>query len=169
MSERGPLQQYLRAEASMRLVGAQFILAAGQEYGSRLVKHRFGRGMQHACYRNAFDLALAHPGELTYCEGRALSCALVPVEHAWCVTPDGQVVDTTWHGDEQDYVGVRFDVEWLQGWIAGRGSYGVMAEQFPSELLRLDPATFLAQPDAAQLERTRRLQADVLAMLAAST
>lgn len=44
-----------------------------------------------------------------------------------------------------------------------------MAEQFPSELLRLNPATFLAQPDAAQLERTRRLQADVLAMLAGST
>lgn len=150
----------------MGLVGAQFILAAGQEYDSRLMEHRFGRGMQHACYRNAFELALAYPDELIYCEGRALSCGLVPVEHAWCVTPDGQVVDTTWQGDEQDYVGVCFATEWLRGWTAGRNSYGVLADQFPSELLYLDPGTFLARPNAAQLERTRQLQVGVLAMLA---
>lgn len=160
-----PLLQYLQAEASMRGVGARFILAAGREYDARMLKHRFGRGVQQACYRNAFDLALAHPGELTYCEGRALSCGFIPIEHAWCVTPDGQVVDTTWRDDERHYFGVRFDTDWLHGWVESRSSYGVLANLFPKELLELDPATFLAQPDEAQLERTRRLQADVLALL----
>tara|TARA_B100001105_G_scaffold77021_1_gene60898 strand:+ start:7014 stop:7148 length:135 start_codon:yes stop_codon:yes gene_type:complete len=40
-----------------------------------------------------------------------------------------------------------------------------LADQFPSELLYLNPGTFLARPDAAQLERTRKLQVGVSAML----
>jgi len=159
------LEKYLQAEASMHSVGARFILAAGRKYDNRLLQHRFGRGMLQACYRNACDLALAHPGELTYCEGRALSCGIIPIEHAWCVTPDGEVVDTTWSEDECSYFGVCFDTEWLHGWVESRPRYGVMAELFPLELLHLDPATYLAMPDPAQLEATRRLQADVLAML----
>lgn len=164
-----PLQQLLQAEASMRSVGARFILAAGREYGDRLLKHRFGKGEPRACYRNAFELALAHPGELTYCEGRALSCGFLPIEHAWCVTADGQVLDTTWRGDERNYFGICFDIEWLRGWVESRTSYGVMANLFPQELLHLDPATFLAQPDSAQLAQTRCLQAEVLAMLKQSS
>jgi hypothetical protein len=153
----------------LRTLGSRFILAAGQEYDSRVLKHRFGRGMRKACYRNAFELALKHPGELTYCEGRALSCGIVPIEHAWCVTPEGRVVDTTWRDDERHYFGVKFDTDWLIGWIESRSRYGVLADLFPKELLEMDPAVFLAQPGAEQVERTRALQSEVLAALKRSS
>lgn len=157
--DTGGLGQFLHAEASMRSVGARFILAAGRFYGRRLEEHPYGRGEQGACFENAFELALTHP-ELTYCEGRALSMGIVPVEHAWCVTDDGQVVDTTWSGGERDYYGVTFDIGWLEAWIAERKLYGVLANMFPKQLLEMEPSQYLAEPTPEELRAVTELQAN---------
>lgn len=57
------------------------------------------------CYENAHNLMLEH--DLTYVEGLALITA-VPVQHAWCETADGTIVDPTWVG-LRGWVGVPFD------------------------------------------------------------
>ena len=144
----------------MKAVGARFILAAGRHYDQRLQEHQYGRGEQGACYKNAFELALTHP-ELTYCEGRALSMGIVPIEHAWCVTESGQVVDTTWSGGERFYYGFTFGIDLLEGWIAERAHYSVMANMFPKQLLELNPGEYLADPTLDEMRAVLVLQADV--------
>lgn len=155
----GQLEAFLRAEARLQLFTPRFLLAAGQAYGDRLFEHGFKRGEQGACYRNAFQLAHENP-ELTYCEGRALSGGIVPMGHAWCIDPEGRVIDNTWRGPETDYFGVAFRTDWMAMWLLKRGHYGVMGDFFPSELLDMDPADYLAEPSAERLDAARRFAAD---------
>lgn len=163
-TEDSGLLAFLEAEASMRSVGARFLLAAGQAWDTRNLSHRHPAGPRGSCYRTAFELATKHPGELAYCEGRALS-GLVPIEHAWCVDSRGAVVDTTWSAEARHYFGVCFELGWLTAWVDSRGFHSVLANFFPKELLSIDPAAFLWQPSEQQLQATRRLQAEVLAQL----
>jgi hypothetical protein len=54
------------------------------------------KGRPFKCHTNAIMLTLSCP-ELTYCEGYAKPTIDVdPVEHAWCITADGKVVEPTW-------------------------------------------------------------------------
>ncbi|MFC9433741.1 hypothetical protein [Nocardia sp. NPDC057030] len=57
------------------------------------------------CYRNAAHTAESHPElGLVYTEGFAFH--ILPVQHAWCVSPDGIVVDPTWEEPGCAYFGV---------------------------------------------------------------
>ncbi|WP_372407481.1 hypothetical protein [Streptomyces luteireticuli] len=62
------------------------------------------------CYSNAANYALAHRGQgLVYAEGFALTHAGLDfhLPHAWCVRPDGTVLDPTWDdAPGRAYVGV---------------------------------------------------------------
>ncbi|MDB5290039.1 MAG: hypothetical protein JWL69_1280 [Phycisphaerales bacterium] len=52
-------------------------------------------GDRNQCYGNALDLVIAHD-ELSYCEGYVVIERIpVPMEHGWCVTDEGTVVDVT--------------------------------------------------------------------------
>lgn len=66
------------------------------------------------CFRNCALIALKHP-ELTYVEGMA--CKLIPVQHAWLVNAEGEVIDPTYVLTEEyentDYFGVRIPIETL--------------------------------------------------------
>lgn len=163
MAADSPLTTYLQAEAAMGGFSARFITTAGRPYTRRLLEHSYRRGVRNACYENAFELALVHP-ELTYCEGRALSVG-IPIEHAWCITPDGLVVDTTWDAGESEYHGVAFDTRFLKGWVTRRKRYAVLAEVFPSELIEASPSTFLASPSDQLVRATRALLSDMRAQL----
>lgn len=82
------------------------------------------------CYGNAADLAL-HREDLTYCEGYAVRGEItrVPVEHAWCVTDDGHVVDTTWHDDDVtgwEYRGIPFTRSAVLEIIMDKLTYGLL-------------------------------------------
>ncbi|MGX1810885.1 hypothetical protein ACWIGI_34635 [Nocardia sp. NPDC055321] len=59
------------------------------------------------CYENAAATARAHHG-LLYTEGLATPsvASALPLEHAWCVTPDGSVIDPTWESAGAVYFGV---------------------------------------------------------------
>jgi len=161
-----PLLQLLRVEAQLGGVGAKFLVNAGRVYTERRTKHPYGKKPPGQCYLNAFELALAHP-ELSYCEGRALSMGIVPLEHAWCVDADGKVVDVTREEyDTVDYVGVAFSEAFLEPWVARRRQHAVLAEMFPSELAKLAPAAFLANPTAEQLAGAVSVFAHVNQMLA---
>lgn len=62
------------------------------------------------CFGNAYRLTRMFR-ELTYVEGCAYSyddIDEVKLKHAWCITPDGEVVDVTWNNEGFAYEGIVF-------------------------------------------------------------
>ena len=149
------LETYLHAEARLGSFGARFLTAAGRPFLRRVpaATHGLPPGEPHQCFQNALDLAAAHP-ELTYCEGRAFGSIPVPVEHAWCVTQDGSVIDTTWPDGPAEYFGAAFTTDFMLVWVLRTQHYGVLANFFPEKLLAEDPHTFLASPPLGSAEAT---------------
>ncbi|WP_228821316.1 hypothetical protein [Nocardia farcinica] len=67
------------------------------------------------CFHNAARTAAARPG-LVYAEGFAgavVGSSVVPIQHAWCVWPDGTVLDPTWDQPGAAYVGVAVQARLL--------------------------------------------------------
>jgi hypothetical protein len=69
----------------------------------------FRQRAEMRCFNNAKWYAGKYPS-LLYVEGWAAQSTVGPMEHAWCVDPDGCVVDLTWRDvDERaEYYGVVF-------------------------------------------------------------
>ena len=56
---------------------------------------------------NAYHASVIHGWR--YCEGKAVSYSLpLPLDHAWCLDEDGQVIETTWLEVADEYFGVVF-------------------------------------------------------------
>jgi hypothetical protein len=56
---------------------------------------KYKPGDRHQCYGNSLDLVMADDG-LRYCEGYVVVEGIsIPMEHGWCVTEDGSVLDVT--------------------------------------------------------------------------
>ena len=84
------------------------------------------------CFGNAAQLAWAHP-ELTYVEGYAGS--LVPVEHAWCITKAGKIIDNTWTGamfDERAsaYMGIQYTTKFLTELLTEQKIFGILSSDW---------------------------------------
>lgn len=92
----------------------------------------YRRGREKQCYKNAADLALRHDAELTYCEGLAVRMGAFTVEHAWCVTEDGRVVDPTWREKDAppvsqwEYLGIPFTKSGVLEVILDKMTYGLL-------------------------------------------
>lgn len=109
-----------------------FVLRNGRAFkpGRRLWKG-MEWGEEKQCFANATHAMLRFP-KLTYCEGYALG--IIPVLHAWLVTPRGIVVDPTWRKAGTEYFGVPFNKQFVMRTLRSRGYYGVldnMEEGFP--------------------------------------
>lgn len=81
-------------------------------------------GQSGWCFKNAFDLTVQST-HLAYAEGWALSTHGLPVQHAWCVTETGEVVETTWPEVGLSYFGIPFEKKSLVRYTLKTKVYGV--------------------------------------------
>ena len=82
---------------------ADFLLKEGKPMLglSKTLKGHYGKGF---CYRTAFEIASSYG--YGYVEGYALCEGLIPLEHAWNVDNEGNVIDGSWE-DGVAYYGVE--------------------------------------------------------------
>lgn len=104
------LDQYVEVMARFGLVLPRLLQHVTSQQG-RALPAGVGRAPARQCYQNAGLLVVQNP-TLTYCEGFAVSRVGVPVQHAWCLDAQGQVVDPTWPDTEQAwYRGLPYRTE----------------------------------------------------------
>lgn len=117
----------------------QLVLKEGQSFTATPLPDDVKDGELGLCYMNAYHLVEDHP-ELEYVEGYAQTSRLpIPLEHAWAVTKDGNVVDPTWNrffekGETISYFGVKIPIDTVRKTILAREKYGVlndMEQGFP--------------------------------------
>lgn len=110
-----------------------FILAQGKHYTPKPLPKGIRIGQKKDCFKNAFNLANDNPG-YTYVEGYASSKTVcMPLEHAWVVDLDGNVIDNTWE-DGDEYFGVPFKTDYVRRTILDKKTYGVIEnweQKFP--------------------------------------
>ncbi len=102
---------------------ADFVLQEGQELKvAELPLRGCMLGEMKQCFKNSHDLILREP-DLTYVEGYAFlpPCRgyghSFPIHHAWCITPEGIVLDPTWKDKGEIYFGVPFDRDFANWFI----------------------------------------------------
>ncbi|HEY2414837.1 MAG TPA: hypothetical protein VGI40_21510 [Pirellulaceae bacterium] len=96
------------------LLRYDFLLKRGRFFRPQPRPKGLRRGRAKQCYGNSFDLTVIRP-ELAYCEG----FVVVPlgrgqttdVEHGWCATADGWVIDLTLKEPGLAYFGVAYTEE----------------------------------------------------------
>lgn len=85
-----------------------FLLRNGRFFEPAPRPKGIGQRAAKLCYENSLAVAKKH--HLGYCEGYVLvSEKLPPVEHGWCITKGGLVVDVTLAEPRPSYFGVLFD------------------------------------------------------------
>jgi hypothetical protein len=110
----------------------QFMLAHGRDYTIGPDTYAGERGEPKQCYMNATHLAQRDPA-LTYVEG-VVSVFGIAVEHAWCATADGIVVDPTMEPAVSDgtfdrigeYFGVPLLTDYVIKACLRNGVYGML-------------------------------------------
>lgn len=121
---------YRNIEDLVAKLGQSFRPRAWRSYRGR----GYRRGRVKLCFQNSFNLAMSF-ADLTYTEGIAYS-GFIPVHHAWCVTPQGEVVDPTWREEQftqlaheqWEYLGVPFERDFVLETAGRRRIYGILDE-----------------------------------------
>jgi hypothetical protein len=92
---------------------AEFLLTHGGWFEPVPYPPNGHRGAPKSCYGNAIYLGTLNNWK--YIEGYALAPILeiggFPTAHAWNVTPEGVLIDSTWRNTGLAYFGVEFSVE----------------------------------------------------------
>jgi len=95
------------------LLSYDLVLKRGRFFQAQPFPKGYRRGKAQDCYGNSSKLAMFKLG-LTYCEGTVLCQFGTLVDHAWCVTDDGKVIDVTLKNTGLSYFGVPFTLEELE-------------------------------------------------------
>lgn len=117
---RGMLEEIRQHEAEKDAwegiaVANRYLLEHGRFYTPYERPKKYRRGKQKECYGASQMLALENR-ELTYVEGLSFKHVggLLRVEHGWCVTQEGKVVDPTWQEPGLVYLGIPFEYEFIR-------------------------------------------------------
>jgi hypothetical protein len=109
----------------------RFLLTHGRDYAIGPETFSGPRGEVHGCFKNAAHLALANES-LTYVEG-TVYCYGIGIDHAWCATADGVVIDPTLEADKDGkldritaYFGVPFRRDYLRKALLWNKVYGLL-------------------------------------------
>lgn len=131
------LRQYLELRLRANDPLASFLLAHGKDYALGPQSFAGKRGEQGMCYMNAAHLALDNTG-LTYVEGMVSVCG-IHIDHAWCVSADGIVIDPTLaNGDDiAGYFGVPFLTDYVRKACLRNGVYGLLGYELRKTLSKL--------------------------------
>lgn len=104
---------------------------------------RINKMTDKECFSNCVKAMEIIPDTI-YCEGLALSPTIpIPLHHAWLVTADGCVLDTTWREAGAEYFGIPFAMSYLYKVLVKSGLYGVMDNYKFRQFLEHDASDFL--------------------------
>lgn len=86
-------------------------------------------GKPKLCFTNALNLAMDRK-DLVYMEG--YGAWHIPTLHAWCVDPQGRVIDPTWRYAKEDahqvqYLGLPIKLDYVLATTLKTRTYGVIA------------------------------------------
>jgi len=86
------------------------------------------KGHYKMCFMNAFRLAETHRDEgWYYVEGLAISDNTpIPLQHAWVINADGQLIETTWQNVGKAYYGILLDWDFIYRVMLETKTYGVL-------------------------------------------
>lgn len=107
------------------------------------------RGEVHGCYMNAYRLMDSN-SKMTYVEGY-VNLGGLPIQHAWCVDKNGNVIDPTLTAPVPGktivpigYFGIPFNRNYVYATAVKTGVYGVLSGMSNWELFegKVKPATF---------------------------
>jgi len=112
------------------------LISRGRSYSrddSKVEQYTGFPNVPKMCYQNAGSVALGFHGdypELTYVEGYAIPADVgIPLQHAWLVDKDGNVIDRTWR-DGVAYFGIPIPSENLRRIVLRTGVWGVLNEAY---------------------------------------
>ena len=88
-----------------------FLLERGRFFEPQMLPKGFKRKKAKECYGNSFTLATSREG-MAYCEGIVVTELgeerTTEIDHGWCVTEDGKVIDVTLERPGLTYFGAVF-------------------------------------------------------------
>ncbi len=151
-----------------------FLLKHGAEYRHGPGSFTGKRKEPKECFKNATILMLSDL-DLTYVEGKVGVHGL-PIDHAWCVDPDGFVIDPTLDfgiaGDGMDritgYFGVPFRREYVLEAMNANGYFGLLDGWTARKTLPKLVELGLAEGQAWLLRGARKVGAGVAALIFAA-
>ena len=149
----------------------KFLLDHGVEYRHGPGSFTGRRAEPKACFQNATLLMLEQP-DLTYVEGK-VSVYGLPIDHAWCVDPDGLVIDPTLVGDSDlsrlgGYFGIPFERDYVLKACKTNKVYGLLDGFYARKTLPKLVELGLKDGQAWLLSGKRRLKAAAAALIFAA-
>lgn len=121
------LEQHLKMRVKFGSKMDNFILTNGMKFKIWHGTFEGTRRKRGLCFMNATHLAFENR-DFIYCEGY-MTTYDIPIEHAWCSTKDGLVVDPTIDNHNArigEYFGVPFKYEYLRKTIFKNGVYSLL-------------------------------------------
>ena len=117
-------------ESIKKMVGTNhyndFMLTYGREYKTGPNTYAGPRLKPHNCFGNALHLTMID-SSLTYVEGKVFVYG-VPLDHAWCISVDGIVIDPTITDTDKEYAyfGVALKTDYVAKAVLLNKVYGVL-------------------------------------------
>ncbi|MBI3675185.1 MAG: hypothetical protein HY243_01025 [Proteobacteria bacterium] len=120
------------------LLRYDFFLKRGRFFEPQPLPKGIRRGRPKECYFNSLKLALLQD-DLTYCEGFVViplsKSRMTDVEHGWCVTKSGTVIDVTLEKPGLAYFGVPYTAKERGGFQSSLPRIdAILAKQLETDL-----------------------------------